>query len=83
MIAVAAAKESMSRLSANAGEKRRKIVGNLVGKQVRKKFGKDYFKGDVVSYDSENDNYRVVFEDSDYGDYDQKEIERIIVEYDD
>lgn len=82
MLALAATQESMARLSANAGDKRRKTEGDLVGRRIRKKFRNNgYFIGDVDSYDESIACYRIIYQkDGDIEDISENLVEKFLVQ---
>jgi hypothetical protein len=83
MKGITAREECMRKLQINAGEKRRKIVGDLVDKRCRKYFRqfKEHYEGSVKSYDNESELYKVLYDDGDEEDYTLNEIEKLISAY--
>jgi hypothetical protein len=77
--------EKRVRLSSNAGDKRRKVEGDLIGRVVSKRFPnrKKPYLGKVVSYSNdENDNeyYKIEYNsDDDSEEMTEKEVEKILV----
>ncbi|KAJ3669156.1 hypothetical protein LUZ60_011106 [Juncus effusus] len=51
----------------------------LEGRKVRKKFGDLHYNGKVVSYDKDENWYRVEYEDGDFEDLDWYELETVLV----
>lgn len=54
----------------------------LVGRQVRKLFGKQYFTGEVTQYDEEMGWYKVAYEDGDTEDLEWHELEKVLIPLD-
>lgn len=52
---------------------------DLVGRKIRKKFGRKFFEGEVVEYDSELNWYKVVYEDGDEEELDVREVKRMLL----
>lgn len=52
---------------------------DLVGRKIRKKFGRKFFEGEVVEYDSELNWYKVVYEDGDEEELDAREVKRMLL----
>eukprot|EP00250_Pteridium_aquilinum_P016558 c23161_g3_i2 orf=2421-5072(-) len=50
---------------------------DLVGLKVRKKFGRKFFEGKVVRFESELNWYKVMYEDGDEEELDLKEVQRL------
>jgi hypothetical protein len=79
--ALAFTQERRVRLSSNAGDKRRKVEGGLVGRTVSKRFKvrKTPYLGKVVSY-SNNDYYKIKYDsDGDSEEMTEKEVEKILL----
>jgi hypothetical protein len=83
--ALALTQEKRVRLSSNAGDKRRKVEGDLIGRVVSKRFPnrKKPYLGKAVSYSNdENDTeyYKIEYDsDSDSEEMTEKEVEKILV----
>ncbi|XP_011621622.1 uncharacterized protein LOC18429552 isoform X1 [Amborella trichopoda] len=55
---------------------------DMVGRKVRKKFGRKKYLGDVVSYDSGTHWFRVLYEDGDVEDLEREELKEILLPLD-
>lgn len=54
----------------------------LKGREVRKLFGEQFYKGKVTEYDKEASWYKVVYEDGDFEDLEWHELQEILVPLD-
>eukprot|EP00252_Welwitschia_mirabilis_P020889 TRINITY_DN5218_c0_g1_i1.p1 TRINITY_DN5218_c0_g1~~TRINITY_DN5218_c0_g1_i1.p1 ORF type:complete len:1369 (-),score=370.83 TRINITY_DN5218_c0_g1_i1:203-4309(-) len=52
---------------------------SLVGRTVRKKFGRKHYSGSVVSFDEENSWYKVTYEDGDEEDLEWEELKPVLL----
>ncbi|XP_058085098.1 uncharacterized protein LOC131232696 isoform X2 [Magnolia sinica] len=52
---------------------------NMVGRKVHKLFGRKKYSGEVISYDTENSWFKVLYEDGDEEDLEREELEAVLV----
>ncbi|XP_058213079.1 dirigent protein 17-like isoform X2 [Rhododendron vialii] len=54
----------------------------LKGREVRKLFGEQFYKGNVTEFDKDASWYKVVYEDGDYEDLEWHELQEVLVPLD-